>query len=156
MIYGPTFPSTSPFGPYCCCCCFFLPVSKHCQSTFCFSLNLFTIHLDANYVCPSVKNLTLSTCLLSFVCDSILNREKVHNILIFAKFLSYSVGAILGGGGGIFLGYKYTKTNINISHSTLSDPFSDLKYQNKMLQTRKTEQFQCIYLLNCLPFVSKM
>ena len=101
---------------------FFLPVAKHCQSTFFFSLNLFTIHLDANYVCPSVKNLTLSTCLLSFVCDSILNREKVHNILIFAKFLSYSVGDMVGR-GGIFLGYKYTKTNINISHSTLCDPF---------------------------------
>lgn len=71
-------------------------------------------------MCPSVKNLTLSTCLLSFVCDSILNIEKVHNILIFAKFLSYSVEEMLGGGGGgIFLGYKYTKTNINISHSTL-------------------------------------
>ena len=67
---------------------------------------------------PSVTNLTLSTCLLSFVCDSILNREKVHNILIFAKFLSYSVGDMVGR-GGIFLGYKYTKTNINISHSTL-------------------------------------
>ena len=70
-------------------------------------------------MCPSVKNLTLSTCLLSFVCDSILNREKVHNILIFAKFLSYSVGDMVGRGGGIFLGSKYTKTNINISHSTL-------------------------------------
>ena len=69
-------------------------------------------------MCPSVKNLTLSTCLPSFVCDSILNREKVHNILIFAKFLSYSVGGWWGG-GGIFLGHKYTKTNINISHSTL-------------------------------------
>ena len=95
---------------------FFLPVAKHCQGTFFFSLNLFTIHLDANYVCPSVKNLTLSTCLLSFVCD-FLNIEKVHNILIFAKFPSYSVGDMLGG--GIFLGYKYTKTNVNISHSTL-------------------------------------
>ena len=49
-------------------------------------------------MCPSVKNLTLSTCLPSFVCDSILNREQVHNILIFAKFLSYSVGG--GGGAG--------------------------------------------------------
>ena len=157
MIYGPTFPSTSPFSPYCCCCFFFLPVSKHCQSTFCFSLNLFTIHLDANYVCPSVKNLTLSTCLLSFVCDSILNREKVHNILIFAKFLSYSVGAILGGGGGYFLGIstlKQTLTLVILPCEILSK--SDLIYQKKMLQTRKTEQFQCIYLLNCLPFVSKM
>lgn len=97
---------------------FFLPVAKHCQSTFFSSLNPFKIHLDANYVCPSVKNLTLSTCLLSFVCD-FLNIEKVHNILIFAKFPSYSVGEMLGGGGGIFLGYKYTKTNVNISHSTL-------------------------------------
>lgn len=120
MLYGPPFPSTCPFGLYCCCCFFFNPVAKHCQSTFCFSLNLFTRHLDANYVCPSVKNLTLSTCLPSFVCDSILNREKVHNILIFAKFLSYSVGGRGGWWGrGIFLGYKYTKTNINISHSTL-------------------------------------
>ena len=110
---------------------FFLPVTKHCQSTFCFSLNLFTIHLDANYVCPSVKNLTLSTCLLSFVCDSILNREKVHNILIFAKFLSYSVGEMLGG-GGYFLGIstlKQTLTLVILPCEILSK--SDLIYQEK-------------------------
>ena len=133
---------------------FFLPVAKHCQGTFFFSLNLFTIHLDANYVCPSVKNLTLSTCLLSFVCD-FLNIEKVHNILIFAKFPSYSVGDMLGG--GYFLGIstlKQTLTLVILPCEILSK--SDLIYQNRMLQTRKTEQFQCIYLLNCLPFVSKM
>ena len=135
---------------------FFLPVAKHCQSTFFSSLNPFKIHLDANYVCPSVKNLTLSTCLLSFVCD-FLNIEKVHNILIFAKFPSYSVGEMLGGGGGYFLGIstlKQTLTLVILPCEILSK--SDLIYQNRMLQTRKTEQFQCIYLLNCLPFVSKM
>ena len=112
---------------------FFLPVEKHCQSTFFFSLNLFTIHLDANYVCPSVKNLTLSTCLLSFVCDSILNIEKVHNILIFAKFLSYSVGGRGdGGGGGYFLGIstlKQTLTLVILPCEILSK--SDLIYQKK-------------------------
>ena len=80
---------------------FFLPVAKHCQGTFFFSLNLFTIHLDANYVCPSVKNLTLSTCLLSFVCDSILNRQKVHNILIFFEVPVIFCGGMVGGGGDI-------------------------------------------------------
>ena len=57
-------------------------------------------------MCPSVKNLTLSTCLLSFACDSILNRKNVHNILIFGKFLSYSVTGMWGGGGGgvVFFG----------------------------------------------------
>ena len=111
---------------------FFLPVAKHCQGTFFFSLNLFTIHLDANYVCPSVKNLTLSTCLLSFVCDSILNRQKVHNILIFAKFLSYSVGGWWGGGGGYFLGIstlKQTLTLVILPCEILSK--SDLIYQKK-------------------------
>ena len=129
MLYGPTFPSTCPFGLYC-CCCIFLPVAKHCQSTFFSSLNPFKIHLDANYVCPSVKNLTLSTCLLSFVCD-FLNREKVHNILIFAKFLSYSVGEMLGG-GGYFLGIstlKQTLTLVILPCEILSK--SDLIYQEK-------------------------
>lgn len=111
---------------------FFLPVAKHCQGTFFFSLNLFTIHLDANYVCPSVKNLTLSTCLLSFVCDSILNRQKVRNILIFAKFLSYSVGVGGGGGGGYFLGIstlKQTLTLVILPCEILSK--TDLTYQKK-------------------------
>lgn len=120
---------------------FFLPVEKHCQSTFFFSLNLFTIHLDANYVCPSVKNLTLSTCLLSFVCDSIWNIEKVHNILIFAKFLSYSVGGWWGGGGGIFLGHKYkqTLTLVILPCEILSK--SDLIYQKKCCKLGKLSSF---------------
>ena len=120
---------------------FFLPVEKHCQSTFFFSLNLFTIHLDANYVCPSVKNLTLSICLLSFVCDSILNIEKVHNILIFAKFLSYSVGGWWWGGGGIFLGHKYkqTLTLVILPCEILSK--SDLIYQKKCCKLGKLSSF---------------
>ena len=86
-------------------------------------------------MCPSVKNLTLSTCLPSFVCDSILNREKVHNILIFAKFLSYSVGGGGGGdggGGGYFLGIstlKQTLTLVILPCEILSK--SDLIYQKK-------------------------
>ena len=85
-------------------------------------------------MCPSVKNLTLSTCLLSFVCDSILNIEKVHNILIFAKFLSYSVEEMLGGGGGggYFLGIstlKQTLTLVILPCEILSK--SDLIYQKK-------------------------
>lgn len=82
---------------------------------------------------PSVTNLTLSTCLLSFVCDSILNREKVHNILIFAKFLSYSVGDMVGrGGGGYFLGIstlKQTLTLVILPCEILSK--SDVIYRKK-------------------------
>lgn len=99
VLYGPTFSSMSPFGPY--CCFFFLPVAKHYQSAFFFSLNLFRKHADANYE-SFCKNLTLSTCLLSFVCDSILHSKNFQNISIF--FFGR-------GGGGLFLGYKYTKTD---------------------------------------------
>ena len=116
---------------------FFLPVAKHYQSAFFFSLNLFRKHPDANYE-SFCKNLTLSTCLLSFVCDSILHSKNFQNISI--SFFGR------GGGGGCFWGISTLKpTNINISHSTrLWDPF-----------LKKTEQFHCIYLLNCSPFVSK-
>ena len=117
MLYGPTFPSTSPFGRT--VVVFFSSRCKTLSKYFLlFSKPFYTTSGCKLCVSFCKKNLTLPTCLLSFVCDSILSREKVHNILIFAKFLSYSVGDMVGG-GAIFLGYKYTKTNINISHSTL-------------------------------------
>lgn len=84
-------------------------------------------------MCPSVKDLTLSTCLLSFACDSILNGKNLHNISIFAKFLSYSVRGWEGGGvffwGGGISTLKQTLTWVILPCEILSK--SGLIYQQK-------------------------
>ena len=115
------------------CCCFFSSRCKTLSKYFLlFSKPFYTTSGCKLCVSFCKKNLTLPTCLLSFVCDSILSREKVHNILIFAKFLSYSVGDMVGGGGGYFLGIstlKQTLTLVILPCEILSK--SDVIYRKK-------------------------